>query len=128
MVTYPDAAALVASHLRTELPANGFTGRVVSVIPDQRVDVTLVRRVGGTTRNEVTDAALLTVEAWAADEGAAMDRLQKARAILHDLPGTVLDDTPVYRVVEVAGPAALPDPLSTQPRATCTVEVWLRGA
>lgn len=127
-VVHVDAAALLAAHLRAELPDNDVDGPVVTSVPDPRPDAfTLVRRVGGVGRNLVTDGATVTVECWADNEHTAVARAQMARAILHDLPGTSLDGHPVYRVIDIAGPAMLPDPESHQPRCTLTLEVWVRG-
>lgn len=128
VVTFPDAAALVASHLRIELPPAGFPGKVLSQVPDPRPgSFTAVRRFGGTTINPVTDRAVLVIECWAADEGDAMDRAQKARALINALPGTLIDGVPIYRVNELGGPALDPDPLSAHPRVTFRSEVWMRG-
>lgn len=125
---YLDAVQLVAGYLRTTLPAEGFPGPVVGAVPNPRpVSFTLVRRLGGSTQNLVTDAPSLSVEAYAPDEGDAMDRCQMARALLFDLPGQMLGAVPVYRVEEVAGPATLPDPESTSPRVTLTIDIWMRG-
>jgi hypothetical protein len=52
---------------------------------------------------------------------------QLARAVLHDLLGTVVDGVLVCKVDEFSGPVNLPDPLSDQPRYTQTFSVALRA-
>lgn len=123
LIVFPDAAALVADHLRSEL-----TVHVGSDVPNPRpTEFVTVQRGGGVRHTLVTDAAQLLFEAWAARAEDAMDLIQLVRAHVAALPGQVLAGTPVYRVDEAAGPANLPDPLSSQPRAVYTATVHLRG-
>lgn len=127
-VVFRDAAELVTRPLREQLPGLGHPGPVTTKVPQPRpAAFTTVRRVGGPRRSLVVDGPILVVEAWGPDTGAAMDRAQAARAVVTALVGQVVDGTQIYRVDELAGPADLPDPSSTQPRVTFTVEVWLRG-
>jgi hypothetical protein len=123
-----DAVQLVTTYLRLALAAEGYPVPVVGLVPNPRPDVfVLVRRLGGSTANLVTDRPSLSVEAYAPSEGLAMDLAQMSRALLLELPGQVLAEVPVYRVDEVAGPATLPDPESATPRVTITMDIWLRG-
>jgi hypothetical protein len=127
-VTHVDAAALVADHLRTVLPGLDVPGPVVTAVPKPRPTAfTTVRRIGGVTRNEVTDGPMLDIHVWAGNEHTAMERMQIVRSVIHDLIGSTLDGNPVYRINEVQGPSMFPDTDSNQPRATYVVEVWIRG-
>lgn len=124
-ILYPDAAAMLCTAFAASLSVPTGT-----TVPTDRTDSStflLVRRVGGPNRDIVVDDASLAIEAWAPTEAAAHDLLQQARAELHALTGTVVDGVAVYRVQEFAGPASLPDPLSSQPRYTMTVSVSVRG-
>lgn len=128
-VILPDVVALVIGHLNDTLPARGYTADALPRIPTERpAQFVLVRRVGGVRRSIVSDAATLTIEAWAANDETAHDIAQQCRALIRDMRGTVVDGVPVYSVQEVAGPALLPDPESDAPRYTQTVEVHARGA
>lgn len=133
VTVHVDAVALLCTELRATLPALGVPGPVMSRIytptttPERPARCTILRRVGGVRRNIVTDAPIITAESWALTEQVAIADAQIVRAALHGLVGQVLDQSPVYRVVEVAGPAVLPDSISEQSRATATYEVWLRG-
>lgn len=124
LIVFPDTGAILIDYLVEVLDVP-----VVSKIPADRPGAFVrVRRTGGPLRNIVTDEPTITVDCWADDEGDAHDLAQLVRAHLHALPGQMLDDVPVYRVTEFAGPADLPDPLSDQPRFTQTFAVAVRGA
>lgn len=126
VVVFPDTEGVVISWLTERLADDALT--VASRVPNPRpVRLLVVRRVGGPRRDLVTDEATLTIEAWAGDELDAHDLLQAARAELHALSGRKHDDVTVYRISEFAGPAALPDPGSKEPRYTMTVSVAARG-
>lgn len=130
-IVFPDGAALVAGWLRSTLPGYGVNGPVVTDIPNPRpATFTRVERLGGVDRNLVTDAPTLDIQRWDPDKHSAMADLQIIRGLLHDLArsGQTIDGTPVYRVVEIQGPASQQDPASKSPRATWVAEVWLRGA
>jgi hypothetical protein len=123
-VDFPNAEVLVVDYLDSQ-----FAFPVMTTVPDPRPDVfALVRRVGGVALNPVADGPMLAVESWdMGDPVAAGDRLQEIRTALHRLPGTALAGHPVYRVIEVAGPANLPDPDSDHDRYTMTVQLSIRG-
>jgi hypothetical protein len=122
-VLMPDAVAVVTDWLRDKVDAD-----VMSRVPNPRPErLVVVRRVGGVARTRVSDEPMMTVESWAPAEADAMDLAQLARFHIHRMPGRV-NDPQVYRVTETAGPAFLPDPLSTDPRATFTVMVHVRGS
>lgn len=123
-ITFPDVIELLADHLRTELGDVHVGNRVPNPRPDAFVRVD---RVGGIVENRVVDGALLVIEAWAQTEPEAHALAAECREIVHAMEGETIAGTPVYRVLEAAGPATLPDPVSDQARATQTVTVKVRG-
>lgn len=129
-ILFPDAAAAVIGALNTQLPALGFSAVPVrSKVPNPRpARFVLVFRTGGPRVNIVTDAAQLTIEAWAASDADAHDLAQAARAIVNSLEATVTSGVTVYGVNEFSGPGYLPDPESAQPRYTWSASVNVRGA
>lgn len=130
-VTHVDASALVAGWLRDTLPGYGVTGPVATDVPNPRpATFTTVERLGGVARNLVTDAPMLDIRRWSGNKHAAMADLQVIRSLLVALPraaGTI-DGHPVYRVVEIQGPASQADPRTGVTQATWVAEVWIRGA
>ena len=101
---------------------------VRSRVPNPRpARFVLVFRTGGPSVNVVTDAAQLTIEAWAATDYDAHDLAQAARAILSGIEGTVSGGVTVYGIDEFSGPANLPDPESDQSRYTWSTVVNVRG-
>lgn len=123
-IVFPDASKLIADHLRSVL----VTVPVGTKIPNPRpATFVLVRRLGGVRRNLVTDEPLIGLECWAADDAAAQNLAQLARAHMGALVGVVLAGTTVYRVDEVSGPQDLPDPLAVVPRYVQQFTVALRG-
>jgi hypothetical protein len=127
---FPDAVAVVNPYLRVALAGAGLAVPVVSRVPNPRPSrFVRVQRTGGPeVFARVVDGAQVTVDCWAADDGAAMDLAQIARRLLHDMSGTVQSGVSVHRVVEVGGPQNLPDPDSESPRVTFTVQIQMRGA
>jgi len=128
-ILFPDTSAVVIGALNAQLPALGFTGVPVrSRVPAARpIRFVLVFRTGGPRANIVTDAAQLTIEAWAASDADAHDLAQACRAILIGLEGTVTGGVTVYGINEFSGPGYLPDPESDQSRYTWTASVNVRG-
>lgn len=129
LIVFPDAIELVVNELRAELPAYGFgDATVITRIPSTRPEVlVLVRRLGGTRLNLVTDEPLIGVECWAPELEEAHDLAQMCRALVLALQGTTSGGVPVYRVTEAGGLIDLPDPLSSQPRFTFTAAIAVRG-
>jgi hypothetical protein len=128
-IVFPDAAAATIGALNAQLPALGFSAvpvrtSVPSIRPDRFV---LVFRTGGPRGNLVTDGAQLTFEAWSTSEATAHDLAQATRAIVNSLQGTVTGGVTVYGIVELGGPANLPDPVSNQYRFTWSAIVNVRG-
>lgn len=123
-ILFPDAVATIVTLLTTELSPTPVRTQVPNPRPSSFV---IVRRVGGTLRNLVVDQATLTVETWADTEKNAHDLSQLARAAIHKSLGQVTSAGTLYIVEEFAGPAYLPDQISSQHRYTITVSIGLRG-
>lgn len=126
---FPDAVQLALDTLAAELPA--IVGEAVPTgnrVPSPRPPrFVRVRRMGGTRVTVVTEAAQLSVEAWASDVAGADDLAQACRSVLFGMKGRTIDGIPVYLVEDIGGPAEVADPLSDQPRAQLSVAVHLRG-
>lgn len=122
-ILFPDAAAIVATHLNAEL-----TEPVGDRVPNPRPNAfVIVYRTGGARRSTVVDAATIVVEAFGATEAAAHDLSQLARAHVLSMPGLTVSGVPVYDVDEFGAPSNQPDPVSGQPRYVFTVSVAVRG-
>lgn len=123
-VTFPNAAAVVISRLRTALPSL----TIVHDVPTTRPPVFVrIFRTGGPRANLVVDGAQLTVESWAPDSDVASSNAQAVRAQLNHLPEQTGVTPAIYRVDEFSGPAELPDPVSSSRRFTWTCVVHVRG-
>jgi hypothetical protein len=118
-ILYPDIENLVCGYLRTRMASPPPTGiRVPSPRPNEFIRV---QRTGGIKETLVSEAAQVTVEAWAQSEERASLLLSTCRAILNAADATL------YGVREFSGPANLPDPLSAQIRYTMSFQVRARG-
>jgi hypothetical protein len=96
--------------------------RVCTRIPSPRpAEFVRLFRTGGPAETRVTEAALITVEAWADLESRAVTLLNLARAVLRDLDGQL------FGVSEYGGPANLPDPTTSQVRYTASFVVRARA-
>lgn len=127
VVVMPDAVAVVCDYLRTALATAGVPIPVVSRIPRTRPpSFVRVERVGGVRQTPVSDRPRVDVHCWAADESAAHDLAALTRALVGAMPG-VRGGVTVYRVTEVGGPQALPDPETSSPRFAFAVEIHMRG-
>jgi transposase InsO family protein len=124
VVLFPDVAAVAATFLRDVLGVQ-TSNQPPNPRPDQFY---VVRRVGGISRSVVMDDATVIVEAWALTDEEAADLAQLARAHLLAIAGDVIDGVTVWRVVDVGGPANLPDPTSGQSRMTATYQISARGS
>ena len=125
-IRFGDATAALVWLLDLKL-----TVPVYSRVPAERPPefVTAVR-TGGTLRNFVVDSPIILVESWAATPDRAHDICAESRAVVHASVGDRIGPELllVCRVDEVAGPAPLPDPLSSQARYTLTLQVSLRAS
>jgi len=117
-------AALNAGLAGAGQPGVTAYGRVPNPRPSKFVRVL---RLGGPRRDLVTDAAMLTIEAWADNDPDSAALAQAARAVVNAMEGKVIAGTTVYTVTEFSGPGNLPDPDTTQSRHTWIVEVATRG-
>lgn len=125
VIVFDDACAAVTGYLADALGV-ATAKRVPNPRPNQFFRVL---RVGGTSRDHVIDDATVVVEAWALTDEEADDLAQLARGHLLAIANHRTDDgTLIYGVTEVAGPADLPDPLSSQARSSATYQVRTRGA
>lgn len=120
IVKFIDAPAAVCAYLRgSSLLAGIYVG---TVVPTTRpAEFFRVLRTGGIRETVRSEAAQITVEAWAANESRAYDLLSTARALLNAA------DSQIYGVREFAGPANLPDPATGSIRYTMTFQIRARG-
>jgi hypothetical protein len=119
-VLFPDIESLVCGHLRARLASPPPIGvRVPQTRPPEFIRVL---RTGGVKETLISEAAQITVEAWAQTEQRASLLLSTCRAILN-----AADDT-LFGVREFSGPANLPDPTTAQIRYTMSFQVRARGA
>lgn len=98
-----------------------MTVPVSTQIPDPRpANFLRILRTGGVIENQFIDRAQITLEGWGDTEDDAADTLATALAWLERAEGLV------FGLVELAGPANLPDPTSAQIRYTATVLARIR--
>lgn len=129
LVIFPDAVEALCDYVRTALDVLGPAIPVGTRVPKPRPDLFVrFERVGGARRNLVIDEVSVVVEAWGSDEGAAHDLAQQVRAILFASVRQQTSAGMIYRVIESAGPASLPDSDTDQARFTLTMSVAVRGA
>jgi hypothetical protein len=96
--------------------------QVCTRIPTARpAELVRLFRTGGPRETRVTEAALITVEAWADLQPRALHLLNLARDVLGDLDGAL------FGVSEYGGPANLPDPTTSQVRYTASFVVRARA-
>ena len=133
-VLFRDVEDLVCTFLRARLSAafpglDVFPGQLFPGAPQIGIRVPTARpdefirilRTGGPKETLVSEAAQITVEAWAKSEARSSLLLSQCRALLN-----AADET-IYGVREFSGPANLPDPLSAQLRYTMSFQVRARG-
>ena len=118
-VLFRDVEALVCTFLRK--PPLGSIQIGVRIPNPRPPEFIRVLRTGGPKETLVSEAAQITVEAWAQTEDRAALLLSQCRAVLN-----AADET-IYGVREFSGPANLPDPLSAQIRYTQSFQVRARG-
>lgn len=130
VIVFPDTVAITLTHLADRMPALGLAEIATHrKIPDPRPDEFVrVLRTGGQQANMVSDAAQLTIEAWAGTSDRAHDIAQIVRAILLDRSRRIWDGVQVHKVEEFSGPQDFPDPISTHERYTWTIVARFRGA
>lgn len=119
-VKFPDVPQAVCDYLRASpLLAGLHVG--TKVPPTRPAEFILIRRTGGTKETIRSEAAQITVEAWAQEKSRASDLLSDARAILNAA------DAKLFGVREFGGPGDLPDPTTAQIRFTMSFQIRARG-
>lgn len=124
LIAFEDAEEVAVKHLMAVLTGVHVSTDVPSPRPAQLVTVL---RAGGTRRSLIADSPILIFQAWASNKPDAFDLVKLARAHVHAMPGSFVNDVWVYRVDEVAGPGYMPDPDTNTPRYQFTVQMHLRG-
>lgn len=124
LIIFPDAEAVVISHLKTVLPGTHISTKVPTPRPARLIKVT---RVGGPKVRLNAESAMLVFECWEADTVKASDLARLAKAYVHAMAGENVAGNWVYKVTEVGGLAYNPDPESDYPRYQFTVSLDLRG-
>lgn len=119
-VKFPDVSKVVCASLKASpLLAALYIGTTVP--PTRPAEFIRVLRTGGPRETLRSEAAQITVEAWAQTEARASDLLSMARAILN------ASDAQLFGVREFSGPANLPDPTTAQVRFTMSFQIRARG-
>ena len=119
-VKFIDVPLVVCSTLRASSLLTGLY--VGTAVPATRPSEFIrVLRTGGAKETVRSEAAQITVEAWAGSEARASDLLSTARAILNAA------DAQLFGVREFSGPANLPDPTTAQIRFTMSFQIRARG-
>ena len=121
---WPDLHRLAVAYLR---PALGDV-RVVTRVPGNLADVLPVVRVtrGPGSDDGITDAPLLDVEVFAADEGAMWTLAEDARQAMHALAGQSVDGALVDSVTTSVGPVAVDYGNPAAHRAVASYRVEMR--
>lgn len=127
VIEFPDAETLAVAFLKGQYTARSVTGGVGTKLPKNHGltdSFTRVSRVGGDTRDLVTDSPRLLIECFGPSTVAASDRAKITRALM--LASARLTDT-VTKATEGGGVAFLPDPDTNQARYQFVVQLDLRG-
>lgn len=125
LIGFPDAEAVAITLLKSQLSARGVAAKVATKVPTPRPDLLVrVSRVGGVSRDIVTDSATLLIECSGLTEIAASDLASLARAIM--LAAARLTPN-VTRAVDGGGIVSLSDPDTNSPRYQFVVQLDLRG-
>lgn len=117
-VLFPDVELAVCNALRNPLINLPVGVKVPTTRPAEFVRVL---RTGGFAESLRSEAAQITVEAWAQTETRASLILSQCRAVLNRSEGAL------FGVIEMSGPANLPDPTTAQIRYTMSFQVRARG-
>ncbi|WP_193510481.1 hypothetical protein [Cryobacterium sp. BB736] len=129
VIDFPDAEEVAKEFLRAEYTARSVDSpnAVGTKLPKNHTTddlFTRVSRVGGESRDLVTDSPRLLVECFGPSTVAASDRAKITRALM--LASARLTKK-VTRATEGGGVAFLPDPDTNQPRYQFVVQLDLRG-
>ena len=118
-----DVEAALVSHIKSVCRVAAST-----MVPNPKpVEHVQVIRVGGTA-DMISDRPMVTffVSAGSWPNASSLAGLVRRRVMSMDRIGT--PEVPVYRVIEIGGPARAPDPVTGDPRYQFTVEFKLRGS
>lgn len=123
IIVFPDvvdlACATALSMLGAVLDGAPVVGRVPAPRPKRFVRL---RLVGGARETLISRQATLTVEGYAQTE-------TDATRLCELVTGALLaSDGDIFGGREIAGPADLPDPITSQERTTATVGIRVRGS
>lgn len=122
LVIFPDVEALAVAALNAVFSTRMPTVQWFTRIPKDRPEkFGRVLRTGGPKESLISENATVVLEGYAATEGVAIDILNLGRAVVFALDGQLFGAT------EIAGPANLPDPQTSQIRYTATLGIRARA-
>jgi hypothetical protein len=119
----PDVIANLVALLASELGVPVSSRRSPTATKDSDPSV-VVRRTGGPSKGVASDNPTVTIEAWAPTTTESFQLLQSARLVV--IEAAEQGRAGLRRYDELAGPADLPDPSTTNPRHTLTASVVTR--
>jgi hypothetical protein len=119
----PDVIANLVALLAAELGVPVSSRRSPTATKDSDPSV-VVRRTGGPSKGVASDNPTVTIEAWAPTTTESFQLLQSARLVV--IEAAEQGRAGLRRYDELAGPADLPDPSTTNPRHTLTASVVTR--
>jgi hypothetical protein len=123
VVDGPDVIANLVALLASELGVPVSSRRSPTATKDSDPSV-VVRRTGGPSKGVASDNPTVTIEAWAPTTTESFQLLQSARLVV--IEAAEQGRAGLRRYDELAGPADLPDPSTTNPRHTLTASVVTR--
>lgn len=124
VIVFPDIEGVIITHLQSVLESTHVSTKVPVPRPTRMVKVT---RVGGNKIRLNAESAMVTFQCWEADSVKASELARLARAYIHALDGETVNGVWIYRVIDVGGPAFVPDPETDTPRYQFTVSLDLKG-
>jgi hypothetical protein len=127
LLVFPDSEELLRVVLGIKVSeVLGSTIPASTMVPNPRPsEFLVVRRIGGSTRDLVTDVPVIQVEGWALLESRADRIAQVARAVLGWL--VEVNGRAVWLDDEIVGPVSFPDG-SQHARYTASYAVAVRGS
>jgi hypothetical protein len=134
VIVFPDVEDLTRVELNTRFTATteyttvtAYAGKKPATLPNEFV---FVHRTGGPSRNLITDAAQITLEAYSkksGDRASAILNLARAFLAAAERDGT-LNGVPLHEVTEFSGGYLDPDPdAPTFNRYSATLSLAVRG-
>jgi len=126
LLVFPDSEELFRAEIAARVSeVLGSTILASTKVPGDRPDEFLVvRRVGGSRRDLVTDVPVIQVEAWATRESRASRIANVVQALMQSF--TEIGGYSVGLEDEIVGPTAYPDG-SQQARYTASYAMAIRG-